>query len=286
MKRPSYRRSAGVSLADLLVVAALIPLLSVAMLGCYRSHHRGESSGRMKCAANLKSIGLAMLQYAQENRGAFPRTTFKPGPRVIPTWGTGSDAPNPFGPNGPEANDVSAAFFLLMRTQDITLDSFVCPQSTTERWDLGGGLKSVMDYSNWPGRDGVAKYLSYSMQNPYPDDEAVKRGFKWGTSMGAEVAIAADINPGTKGKNQNVLSVNDPSGNTSSKKQANSVNHNQEGQNVLYADGHVDFAQNPFAGPNLDNIYARRAGPEGTKSSEVENSSFDGSDNVLLPTDD
>ena len=28
----------------------------------------------------------------------------------------------------------------------------------------------------------------------------------------------------------------------------NTNNHQNEGQNVLYADGHVDFAQSPFAG--------------------------------------
>ena len=40
---------------------------------------------------------------------------------------------------------------------------------------------------------------------------------------------------------------------------ANSRNHNGDGQNVLYADGHVEFQNNPFCGVNRDNIYT--AGP-------------------------
>ena len=36
---------------------------------------------------------------------------------------------------------------------------------------------------------------------------------------------------------------------------ANSKAHNQEGQNVLYADGHVNFENGPNVGIEQDNIY-------------------------------
>jgi hypothetical protein len=45
---------------------------------------------------------------------------------------------------------------------------------------------------------------------------------------------------------------------------------------------------NPFAGVQRDNIYARRAGSTGFNSATSPNtfmSSYDGNDNVLLPTD-
>lgn len=38
------------------------------------------------------------------------------------------------------------------------------------------------------------------------------------------------------------------------------ANHDQDGQNVLYADGYVDWANTPWVGVQRDNIYARRDG--------------------------
>jgi prepilin-type processing-associated H-X9-DG protein len=38
-------------------------------------------------------------------------------------------------------------------------------------------------------------------------------------------------------------------------KQANTNNHDKDGQNILYGDGHVAWESNPFVGTNRDNIY-------------------------------
>jgi prepilin-type processing-associated H-X9-DG protein len=270
-------------LADLLVVAVLIPLVGVAMVGCWRTGCR-EPAGRVKCASNLRQIGQAILLYSNENGGEYPRTTFASGVTVIPTWGTGAESSQPFSQTGPAPNDVTAALFLLLRTQEITSEVFVCPNSTAEKFDFGGGLKTAAHWSNWRGTDDIRKHLSYSYQNPYPDDAAVNAGFKLNNSLTAEFAVAADINPGAS-KDKNVLTVTSTA---SSKdlKRANSRNHDGDGQNVLFGDGHVEFVSHPFAGVNRDMIYARRAGPSGFASSEVRNSPFDANDNVLLPAED
>jgi hypothetical protein len=206
MKLQLSRRSAGKSLADLLVVAALIPLAFAVFVGCYNSRH-SEYSPRVKCAANLKSIGQALLLYSNENRGAFPRTRYVRGPDVIPTWGTGAASTNPFGETGPRPNDVTAALYLLLTTQDITSEVFTCPSSNAERWDFAGAANTASNWSNWNGRDGILQNLSYSYQNPYPDDAAVKAGFKFNSGVGAEFALAADLNPGVSDNGENVLAV-------------------------------------------------------------------------------
>ena len=54
------------------------------------------------------------------------------------------------------------------------------------------------------------------------------------------------MNPGVGGQNSNVLNVISTSSNTLQMKSGNSTNHDQDGQNVLYGDGHVEFQQNPF----------------------------------------
>src|SRR5438552_3093207 len=141
MKRPSIGSSSarGFGQADLLVVVVLIPLAVAVFIGCYQ--RRGESSVRVRCASNLRQVGQAILLYSNENRGAYPRTRFEPGPVVTPTWGTGAPATQPFAENGPAANDVSAALFLLLRTQEITAEPFICPSSSAESWDFGSDGK-------------------------------------------------------------------------------------------------------------------------------------------------
>jgi prepilin-type processing-associated H-X9-DG protein len=241
----------------------------------------------VKCASNLRQIGQAILLYANENKGAYPRTIATTAPVVTPTWGTGAAATQPFAEGGPAPNDVTAGFFLLLRTQDITPEVFVCPESNAERWDFGGGSNTAMNWSNWQGKDAIRKYLSYSYQNAYPDDDALKRGFVWNSSVSAEFAIASDLNPGTSGGEINVLTVTTTS-NARDMKHANSRNHDGDGQNVLYADGHVEFQQNPFVGVNRDNIFTRRAGSSGFASApgHIGRSPFDANDSVLLPPDE
>ena len=41
-------------------------------------------------------------------------------------------------------------------------------------------------------------------------------------------------------------------------KAGNSNNHDEDGQNVLYGDGHVEFQQNPFCGVARDIIFYRK----------------------------
>jgi len=240
-----------------------------------RNGRSSGSSNRIKCASNLKQIGLAILLYSNENRGQYPRAFYLPGPDVKPVWGTGTTSPNPF--TGPDPNDVSAAMFLLLRTQDITSEVFTCPSSNAEKDNYGGGTNAAINRANFTD---INKNLSYSMHNPYPSDGVIPESDKvwWTNSMSAEFAVAADLNPGIVGADDNVLQPN----NTSSGKDmkfANSNNHDGDGQNVLFADGHVEFLQNPFVGIQRDHIYANKNG-------QVIASPVDPEDSILLPTDD
>jgi prepilin-type processing-associated H-X9-DG protein len=283
MKRVLFCRRRGLTLADLLVVAVLIPLLGISFLACSRRIH-DERAGPIHCASNLRQIGQAILLYANENRGAYPRTTFVGGDVVRPVWGTGAACTQPFSSAGPQPNDVTAALFLLLRTQEITSEVFTCPATAQERWDFGGDDKTALNWSNWEGAHGIKLHLSYSLANPYPDDAAIKSGYKLTTSITAEFAVAADMNPGVV-HGSNVLTVMSTA-TTSQMKAGNSHNHDEDGQNVLYGDGHVEFQQTPFCGIKRDNIYARRASTEGLSSSDVINSPLDADDSVLLPCEE
>jgi prepilin-type processing-associated H-X9-DG protein len=273
----------GYTLVEVCVIIALIVVLFGAVLPLLTSRSH-EGSGRVRCASNLRQIGQGIQMYANENKGNFPRALYD-GVGGPPTEYTASGAPNPLAPGGPGPNDVTAALFLLLRTQDLTPEVFVCPQSQGECWAFNG--KTAQQVSNFPG----GQYLTYSYINPYPTEAARKDGFKLDFTLTSDFAIAADINPG----GQSVVSVT-PHLSRRETSAANSNNHLGDGQNVLYADGHVEFQHTPFCGMqrgtapdgHRDNIYTCGAGygtgPEGAGVA-VKGPPADALDSILLPVD-
>jgi prepilin-type processing-associated H-X9-DG protein len=73
------------------------------------------------------------------------------------------------------------------------------------------------------------------------------------------MAVAADRNPwiespAARGK-VDMYVVFNPDGDRDAVKAGNALAHQEEGQNVLFLDGHVSFEDHPFCGVNDDNIY-------------------------------
>ena len=269
--------ASGFTLVELLVALGLIALVLTVTIAVW-SRSR-QTQNQVHCTNNLRQIGQALLLYSNAEKGPYPRTRYAPAATVTPTWGTGAAAQDPFGEDGPAPNDVSAAMFLLLRTQDISPIVFVCPSSDQTAWDFGGPGRTAKNWSNWNGAGGIAKHLSYSYANPYPD-EAPPRSYKHISGFGGNFAVAADKNPGGPG----VLAVTSTSA-SRAMRAANSRNHSRRGQNVLYDDGHIEFQPTPFVGVKGDNIFARRSSAANASSSIVA-SPYDTDDSVLLPSDE
>jgi prepilin-type N-terminal cleavage/methylation domain-containing protein/prepilin-type processing-associated H-X9-DG protein len=287
-------KKTGFTLVELLVVIGIIALLiSILLPSLNRAR---ETANRVKCASNLRQIGQAILLYSNENKGNYPRTMYVPTGNAQNYYDTtnGGSAMDPFNPanfNGATGNAVQPAIFLLIRTQDITPEVFVCPSSNGEK-DTYGGSSAPAAGANALNKRSFSKKdnLSYSIANPYPQSAAVNLGYRWNSTLGAEFCVAGDMNPGIQSPQYDVGTPRETSSATQMQK-ANSANHQGAGENLLFGDGHVEFVQNPFAGTKRDCVYTRAATENVTTSNAEPKANDPGTnapgwagDSVLIPT--
>ena len=77
--------------------------------------------------------------------------------------------PNDSGDYRPQVNNISAAFYHLMRQSDLTPEVFVCPSANAEPVEFAAG-RGKSAYINWAN---PPLSVSFSFQNMYPNLEAV-----------------------------------------------------------------------------------------------------------------
>ena len=226
-----------------LLVAITLPMLITARFQAYRS----------QCADNLRQVGGALAHYASENHGSLPSTR----PSLLPdappdVSNIGFNSPDPFA-DPKIQNNVPSSLFLLVRLGMLDSATLVC-QGSTQVADRFEG-NSPAKRSNF---SDVSKNLSYAMQNPFASSAAVENGFAWKLKdLKPQYVLLADRAP------------SDPA-------MGNSLNHDRQGQNVLYSNFRVEFLTTRLAGVEQDDIYVNKAGL-------LLASPADSSDNLLLP---
>jgi hypothetical protein len=169
-----------------------------------------EAARRASCMNHTRQIGLAFIQYAGDHDDRF-LPTVGPGGEEIP----GLDAD---GNLNPGAREARTAFAVLLKEGYLTTTKvFICPSSP-----------DVMPPDTFP-----TDFRAADLKNLILDENNCSYGWDITKKHTADAACAilADKpkkTPGAEGTYEN-----------------NSENHNDEGQNVFYNDGHVKWGSTP-----------------------------------------
>ena len=211
---------------------------------------------RMTCFKNLSHIGRAMQIYANDYDDEYPRAGGRNSVwgSYIPMW----LADNRFTAYGLSADGsggqatISSSFYLLVKYADLMPKSFVCPgdvgTSEFKPADDGAGDRELFDL--WDFGLVPSSHCSYAYHMPYGL-------YALTTSSKPGMAVAADRNPWIDSPAAEAKDIRffNPEGGREAVKAGNAVAHKNEGQNVLFVDGHVSFEESPACGIHDDNVY-------------------------------
>ena len=175
MKRKAF------TLIELLVVIAIIAVLIAILLPML--NRAREQARRVKCASNLRQIGVALRLYGSDHK-RYPCGV----PHVWDDFNSfWEPRPFQFSP-GYDGGDLTVPLFLLFKNRYISLDILVCPSAVVDAQGVAPDASNSelirANYGNLCWARPRESMLSYGYAHPYEkrladvgDDDL--RGFRW-----------------------------------------------------------------------------------------------------------
>ena len=226
------KRKLGFTLIELLVVIAIIALLiSILLPSLSRAR---ELSKRLVCMSNIKGIGTSMKIYANDNSESFPIPPYDgsllanndmveytaekhvdAGVTHIGQVGMDRDEESfSVDPNASTQVSVTRAFWMLVRSGDVTVKQFICPSSPdqedpTENINLyydftdystsrapavSGGAREVELFVR-KSQDACIRYRSYHHFPPVFSSRPHHTAERWGFELQTPPRYQASRNP-------------------------------------------------------------------------------------------
>ena len=236
------------SLRELGALAAAVVVLVLIFVPAIQNARRRAQAGQ--CGANEGQVGAAMLTFANANKGYLPSAGSEQCDSSVGQIGTGLQAyanaskgylPSATGEkqrwlagdNQPAVSNSAALFQLIVGRHASPL-SFQCAA-------VGGGSFVVQaGMTDFP----EAKFVSYSYQHSMGPNRLRLNDPRL-QQVKERMPILGDDTPMFDNGRFRPDRVNASA----------SDNHRGEGQNVLFLDGHVEWATEAFAGVDRDNIF-------------------------------
>ena len=260
----------GFTLVELLVVIAIIALLVGILMPALAMER--QLAYRLDCGRNLSGIGKAMLIYCKDYDDKMPRAGGRTSVYAasIMNWGAAGNVTRKqaFGlaadGSGGAAN-MTSCFYLLTKYSEVTPKSFLCTgdPGVTEFKASDHGAAGVDLVDLWDfGPPLTQVHCSYAYHFPYGV-------FALTSSSEPGMAVAADPNPwqataGTTARPAADWTKFSTGTDRESIKKGNAQTHQEDGQNVLFMDGHSRFEKSSRCGVDDDNIYTKWAGTGAT----------------------
>lgn len=262
-------QSKRISRADLVAVVAGISLLSTLVFA--QLDPSRELANRSTCAANLRGITQSMNVYAADG-DTYPLLT-------LPASATHYDVTfkEDAGSRNAETaldslytdkkypDNPSAGLWLMVLNGQVVAKQFICKSDPVPTpafvTNSDGG-----NYLNFQS----PRNFSYSSAYPWTERNGkVGMSGLWHNDTDSTLPLISDMAPYFGRTAANNPS---PSPDSSSEKwaltKANSTNHQLDGQNIGFGDGHVEFQRMPNAGQNNDSIWGIRKRADGPDQAE------------------
>ena len=218
------------NLRDFVAVAATIML--VLMVSRPGVRYARQVSNKLNCASQMRQVGVGLSEYALDYQGSLPDVAHQPGAKW---WNVGSQ------------DDVNSSntrnVFLLVKNGYLPARVFLCPGEGGHQ-DIRiiltpEELGRMRDFAS-------PEQINYSFRLLFDKDLLPLDALNHTVMMTDKNPLFEDLE---RKRQEESLTL------TEQLLQANSGNHQNRGQNVLFNDGHVEFMTDRYLKMSRDDIF-------------------------------